>query len=1332
MSIPTELPLRGFVNPRGELPAFLVPVFGTPEQLWIQDSLGDGLVCGFHPCATRIETVVHSQGESRLVKAGEPLLHAFQFPDAPPLCGAKTDIQSILRRRLDDFTMFPFLRLEVLRFLEEGDAYRGALHVATVELAKSDQEIAQAWKDLMMGRFLQGFAEGTATEVRRQIVEALRIDLVGPANDHPFARELLPQSPRRWYLTGLLVPSQADQQVKSSGDDEMAEEAPEKVSDADDTETSEQQARVNFLPSSMGLSVLLKPDTKALEAVVRWGDYLWETEEAIPEPDEDEVARRYEEEAGKLDAPPDPNGPDLPTVGKKGRPRIGYRRESREETLLIPISAEGGKVSFPVPNSRGLHLVGSVRPLPHIAGSQIPSGSHAVSVFLVNDRVVKGRETYRAFVFQTEIALRCAGGFLGRPDLRGVIEVEKADFDESVADLHYRDVLEYAVGHGVAAEPVGDVEGACTAVRTCWIPSAEVERVDHFNPPGLELNMEALGSLADSTSAVASLSPLAVAYREWIALQEAGMDALDLPKAQRDTADDLVRSAKVAADRIEAGIAQLGDPVILNAFKMANRAMARAARQRGAIQEGVPPTDVPSPQWRAFQLAFVLMNLQGIADPAHTERAIVDLLFFPTGGGKTEAYLGLAAFTLVLRRLRNPGPASAGVSIIMRYTLRLLTLDQLGRAAALMCALEIERAEAGSQLGDWPFEIGLWVGSAATPNRMGFAGDKSAGADKTAYTRTTRFKGKSDRYAAPIPIESCPWCGTKFTPDSWELHPIGSTHPVDLRVACADERCLFSAAQNRTLPIVGVDEPIYRRLPCFLIATVDKFAALPWTGRVGCLFGHVQRWDKEGFYGPCDPNKGQPLPKGGLLPPDLIVQDELHLISGPLGTIAGIYEVAIEQLCSRPLPGGGVRRPKIVASTATVRRADRQIRALFGRAQTAIFPPPGPNRNDSYFARATPVTSDAPGRLYLGIAAQGRSMKVILLRAALALLSGAQTIYQRNGGRVLDNPADPYMTLLSYFNSLRELGGSRRIVEDEIKSRLELYWKRRRIEPEEQLFSSRYILHTPLELTSRVDTDAVAEAKHRLAADFASDERVDVALATNMISVGLDIVRLGLMLVFGQPKTSSEYIQATSRVGRQKDKPGLIVTLLNIHRPRDRSHYERFAAYHKTFYRSVEATSVTPFSPRALDRALAAALVGLCRHEIGKLTPSAGASIVQTHYAALLELAKHFGRRALEHDVDKSTNGEGAELEAHVTNRAQALLADWVKIVIGKLNEGVGLNYQKYEDTVSQSALIRDFMDPELANLPAVYRRFRANRSMRDVEPPVDIFPKPSQVGTNS
>lgn len=1165
----------------------------------------------------------------------------------------------------------------------------------------------------------------TATQIRSALTETLRLDLIGPSNDHAFAHELLPQSPRSWYLTGFLVPNRGDRRIKESGDAEMEEEAVERLNGADDTDVTEAASRISYLPSSMGLSVLVKPETRQIEAVVRWGDYFWEAETEAAEPDEEEATRKYEEEIARNTPPSDEDmlvlREDAP--GKKPLPREGYRRDCREETVLIPVMVERDKpLTFPIPNSRGLNLVASVRPL-HGLADAIPAGSHAISVFLVNDRDVKGRETYRSLVFQTEIELRCAEGFLGRPDLRGLAESGELEMDDAIADLQYRDMLEYAVGHGVSAEPVAVGEQGCQAVRTCWLPSAEVERVDHFNPPGLNLDMEALGNLANHADAEVKLGSLVSAYRDWIASQEGGLDHLHLSESQRITAEDLVRGAKVAADRISDGLSHLSDPTILTAFKIANRAMARSARRRRPDE---------APQWRAFQLAFVLMNLPGIIDPAHPERGIVDLLFFPTGGGKTEAYLGLAAFTLVLRRLRNPSVSSAGVTVLMRYTLRLLTLDQLGRAAALMCALELER-ENDPSLGKWPFEIGLWVGSAATPNRMGQAGDKSAGADKTAYSRTTKFKGKSSRYNAPIPIESCPWCGTKFNADCWELHPIGSPQPNDLRVSCANDACEFSGARSRTLPIVGVDEPIYRRLPCFLVATVDKFAALPWTGRVGCLFGHVQRYDAEGFYGPCDPNKGQPLPGGSLLPPDLIIQDELHLISGPLGTIAGIYEVAIERLCCRPLPGGTTRHPKIIASTATVRRADRQIRALFGRAQTAIFPPPGPSRMDSFFARTTPATGETPGRLYMGIAAQGRSMKVVLLRVARAVLAGAERLYREQGGRTPGNPVDPYMTLLAYFNSLRELGGSRRIAEDEIKTQLELYWRRRRLDPQDHLFVARYIRHSPLELTSRVDTDEVATAKQKLAADFATEDRVDIALATNMISVGLDIARLGLMLVFGQPKTSSEYIQATSRVGRLKDKPGLVLTLLNIHRPRDRSHYERFTAYHRTFYRSIEATSVTPFSPRALDRALAAALVGLCRQSVGKLTPGTGAMGAQTHLTELQELVKIFGERARVHDLETANNEKGADLENHVINRAHALLAAWARIIHDRVKQGAGpLPYQRFEDRVTDSALLRDFLDPSLEHASPDERRFCANRSMRDVEAAVDILQEPSAIDTNS
>ncbi len=359
------------------------------------------------------------------------------------------------------------------------------------------------------------------------------------------------------------------------------------------------------------------------------------------------------------------------------------------------------------------------------------------------------------------------------------------------------------------------------------------------------------------------------------------------------------------------------------------------------------------------ETARELLRLAGLA----ADREIVDLLFFPTGGGKTEAYLGLAAFAMVLRRLRNPGQsgkAGAGVSVIMRYTLRLLTLDQLSRAAGLVCALELERDRDTARYGEWPFEIGLWVGKAATPNLLGFKGDKR---NDSARGKVRRFKENPRGRPSPIPLENCPWCGERFKPESFALLP-NDDRPQELRIVCMNSECDFT--RDRALPIVAVDEPIYRRLPAFVIATVDKFASLPWVGQSGMLLGGAVRHDNGGFYGPADPGRGKPL-DSPLPPPDLIIQDELHLISGPLGTMAGLYESAIEALCERRINGHTVR-PKIIASTATVRQAGDQIQALFCRDTTQIFPPPGPDRRDSFFARTVP-SSETPARLYLGIAA---------------------------------------------------------------------------------------------------------------------------------------------------------------------------------------------------------------------------------------------------------------------------------------------------------------------------------------------------------------------------
>jgi hypothetical protein len=634
----------------------------------------------------------------------------------------------------------------------------------------------------------------------------------------------------------------------------------------------------------------------------------------------------------------------------------------------------------------------------------------------------------------------------------------------------------------------------------------------------------------------------------------------------------------------------------------------------------------------------------------------------------------------------------------------------------LLCALELERQNDTDKLGEWPFEIALWVGRAATPNRMGHWGDTDR---ETARAKTIAFLN-DDRKPSPIPLEDCLWCGTKFTRNPFKLLPNPDT-PTDLRITCMNRDCAFS--RGNALPILAVDEPIYRRLPCFMIATVDKFAAMPWTGEVGSFFGRVERYDRHGFYGPCEPLAGHPLPALRLSPPDLVIQDELHLISGPLGTMVGLYETALDELCAVHVSGKKIR-PKIVASTATVRRAESQIRALFNHRMIDIFPPPGPDRRNSFFARTHPP-EESNARLYVGIAAQGRSPKVCMLRVYLVLLAAAQRWYARLGKKPDPaNPADAYMTLVGYFNSLRELGGARRLIEDEVRNRLAGYANRKRIGEPEGLFENRQIAYEPVELTSRVSTAEVAEAKRRLDRPFSDKEHADVAIATNMISVGLDIIRLGLMVVFGQPKASAEYIQATSRVGRDPERPGLVVTILNIHKPRDRSHYERFAAYHESFYRAVEATSATPFSPRALDRGLAGTLVALARQGHAPLTPPRGASAILSERTRLDFVVGTLAERARECCGLDPSSADAQQIRDRVRARCLDLLDDWAKIAQDLSQSGVALQYQ--QEVGSAQRLLYEFLSPELRNLPPQHpkMKFRANRSLRDVEPNVNLWMK--------
>ena len=951
-------------------------------------------------------------------------------------------------------------------------------------------------------------------DVRFRLRGALELDLIGPGAGHPLADERLPGwvRPSSWYLTGFLVPrgAPAEQRADADADDDFEPEVADEGGLGDDSTEDRRSAKKGFFPSSMGLSFLVAEGVDRLDVTVRWGDY------------------RYVEDAsrgdGVTDDAPD-NGSsfdgtdgaaDGAVVKSEGKASTRWQRTGREERVPVTLAAADDPYQEPVPGSRGMILHVVARPVSATTfAGRIPPGTRSVSLFLVNGRPPAADAARdEAFAFQAELEVRSAVPFVPRPDPRGA---SGDDSDERIADLHYADTPEYAAGHGVAAD-WELVDGACRLLRTTWIPTAEVETTETAEVPGVELAMAALGDLPDGGAAERALTPLVTGYRAWIDQQDAALT--DLTGERRDTAEELVFHARSAANRMERGIHVLGvcriqaasnpyagksqpigetrtrysrkfrvnrakgdvccphltakrdqsdrllaqDPDALDAFRVANRAVA-AALSRRLAREGV----TEPPRWRAFQLAFLLLNLSGLAAPANPEREFVDLLFFPTGGGKTEAYLGLAAFAMVLRRLHNPedgGRAGAGVSVIMRYTLRLLTLDQLGRAAGLVCALELERRKDAGRYGDWPFEIGLWVGKAGTPNRLGERGDNRS---DSARSKVSQYKNNPQGKPAPIPLESCPWCGEDFTPDSFTLLP-NSDHPAELRIACARWECDFSG--DTPLPIVAVDEPLYRRLPAFLVATVDKFASLPWVGESGALLGGADRHDESGFYGAAEPRRGnrlsQPLP-----PPDLVIQDELHLISGPLGTMAGLYEAAIEALCVREIDGRKVK-PKIVASTATVRHAREQIQGLFGRPATHIFPPPGPSRDDSFFARTVPA-SERNARQYVGIAAQGRNPKEAMRRVLLTLMGAAERAWRDAGGpRNSGNPADPYMTVLGYFNSLRELGGARRILEEEVQNTLKRYGDRKRLGEAQGLFRDRPSFSDVVELTSRVSTDRVA------------------------------------------------------------------------------------------------------------------------------------------------------------------------------------------------------------------------------------------------------------------
>lgn len=1023
-----------------------------------------------------------------------------------------------------------------------------------------------------------------APKVRSQIVDILRRELVGPdpRPEHQAfnnGEEILrPQDPpRHRYGAGILFPGGMRlEEIDIADEEEIGEESgppegdePEDLtpgsvtSDAENNTTEHEVNRANeFLPSAMGMTALVRCHNR-LKVNVSAARYEKKTMEGLGKQDKE---GKWQPHHWRIPISPPPVEIECSSLSPSHHLTKEFQVHTGSEDLELV-----------------LHIYS--RPFVH---AEDQTRDRIITFTLINKTQKTGITAKDSeCMFQCGFSVEDADGhacFLEYPEF----EVQEDEEDESLR-LLYRHRKTFAVGHGCSTDWSSAGHKATQRIWTESLPFYEIKPILPRKIPGLDLSMLQL-SRADEPTAIDACDRLAVAYLEWIEKQDAIVQNTDFPAQHRKAAVRHLELCRRCHMRIKDGIDLLReDAHTRQAFGWMNRAMLEqqlhynlATNQRrlweaeaGILslqrQYSAPDSANPPPgkgRWFPFQLAFILMNLRGIAFRDDKERGNVELIWFPTGGGKTEAYLGLTAFAIFRRRLANKW--DTGVTTMMRYTLRLLTTQQFQRAASLICACELIRRENEERLGVTRISIGLWVGKDVTPNKA---------KDAVSALGILLRNGKPN----PFVVLTCPWCGAEMGPVR-----VGNAYQTKgyrkekgrVIFRCDDLQCEFHEAMG--LPLLVVDEDIYEERPTLLIGTVDKFAMLPWIPEARRLFGLENA-----------------MP---VSPPDLVIQDELHLIAGALGSMVGMYETCIDALC-RHEPEGRRLPAKIVASTATICRAPQQVKSLYSRP-VMLFPPQGLNLGDSFFAEETESDQGGnpmPGRLYVGVFGSALSSHVTAQIRVMACLLQAVKCTQTSSAETLD----PYWTLMVYFNSLRELGHAATLIRADIREHLNAMWDRLGLlKPPEgsgapDLRHLRRFINRDMELTSRIQSSEITEVLRQLFNSYpgTEDQRpVDVCLATNMIQVGLDVPRLGLMSVVGQPKTTSEYIQAASRVGRDIKGPGLVVTVFNTAKPRDRSHFEHFRSYHQSIYRWVEPTSVTPFAVPVRERALHAQLVTLMRY----------------------------------------------------------------------------------------------------------------------------------------
>ena len=821
------------------------------------------------------------------------------------------------------------------------------------------------------------------------------------------------------------------------------------------------------------------------------------------------------------------------------------------------------------------------------------SNAYMVSLFLVNqtkdnDGLIYCQPEIRAASTESQIVAF------------GTSDKEHHDGEENMLRMLYRKKLLFARGHACSVSWKVDSTDYTRAdeVVTTFLPTKAIKALSWEITPAASIEEEDIKAslLLDNYTfdkekeIISNLKSFNENYQHWINEQDNLCGEDESLNPYKTVAGSNINQCRKVYNRINNSIEFLSnDDLVLKAFCWANEAVAKCLNKK--LKEDVVPA------WRPFQLGFILLSLESIAKEESTDRNTVDLLWFPTGGGKTEAYLCLTAFSIFYSRLTGK---EAGTNVIMRYTLRLLTAQQFNRASALICACDELKEEKG--IAGEKITIGLWVGGSGDdgiPNK--FAGGR---------IKCQELKRNYNPDENPFQPTTCPWCNTPLIQNN-DMGYDGANNSFE--IYCLNDDCKYC---ETPLPIQIIDEGLYQTPPTLLFATVDKFALLPWKKESGIFFG--MRGGKRTYP-----------------PPNLIIQDELHLITEELGSMTGIYETAIHELC---MACNGIK-PKIIASTATTRRAEEQCKKLYDCSDVYQFPPAGLNIEDSYFSKE----KRSDNRQYMGIMSLGKTQSTTLIRAIATLLFRIKHLSNTS-----EEIIDLYYTLVAYFNSLRELGAAETWTHSDILERIQHIANYEGLE--------RRRVNDPVLLCSRRKSNEIPGILHRLEHNHYPDGNpVNILLASNMLSVGIDVDRFGLMVVNGHPKKNAEYIQATSRVGRKEDGSGLVLTVYNGSKARDRSYFEIFPDYIQAFYKYVEPATVTPFTKAARKKALCAVFISIIRHTYRELNNNDNLINWADYHDDFITLKDRIIQRVTNTDEEEATAAE-ENLQQIINN-----ISEWVK-----------------------------------------------------------------------